>query len=141
MGELEQKLLAWNGQINIWQAVAKGNIVALKDFLSRGVDINIRSSGEDITPLTCAVDNYQTAVVRFLLEQGADPNIRDLFGWSPLMYASAGGQIEVARMLLEEGADPNIEDLNKPGETALVLAQRKGHIEIVNLLKRRGAKK
>jgi hypothetical protein len=71
------------------------------------------------------------------LEEGADPNIRDRDGNTPLHFAASKGCAEVARLLLEHGADPNAQD--KSGETPLHLAASGGHVDIVRLLLEHGA--
>ena len=45
-----------------------------------------------------------------LLQYGAKPGARGLFGATPLHCAAAGGHLEAARLLLEAGADPNAAD-------------------------------
>ncbi|CAL1548532.1 unnamed protein product, partial [Lymnaea stagnalis] len=46
--------------------------------------------------------------IRFLLEQGADPNSVGQFKRTPLYRASFGGHLEAVLILLENGADPRI---------------------------------
>jgi Ankyrin repeat. len=41
-----------------------------------------------------------------LLQRGADPNVKDNCGLTPLDRAAAGGHEGVVRMLLEAGASP-----------------------------------
>jgi ankyrin repeat protein len=55
-----------------------------------------------------------------LLKYGADPNIRDAAGKTPLMSAAVVGDETKARLLLEGGADPDLQDL--AGRTALMHA-------------------
>ena len=77
--------------------------------------------------------------VKALIESGADVNadykFSDLGGGTVLMYASSTGQIEVVKYLIEAGAD--IED--DYGRTALDLARRNGHTEIVEYLESKNA--
>ena len=47
-------------------------------------------------------------VVKLLIRDGADPNLRKLSGVTALFLASAGGHSSVVTGLLESGADPNI---------------------------------
>jgi ankyrin repeat protein len=76
-------------------------------------------------------DSGQT-ILRLLLENGVDPNIRDNNGSTALISASHRGYSDIIRLLLENDADINITDNN--GFTALILASRNGHTEIVRLL-------
>ncbi|EDV36580.1 uncharacterized protein Dana_GF11874 [Drosophila ananassae] len=59
-------------------------------------------------------------------------NTRDSFGWTALMMAACEGAADVVAFLLQRGADVDLQD--KSGNTALKLAQRKGHFQTVQLL-------
>ncbi len=73
-----------------------------------------------------------------LLARGLDPNARDMYGASPLMYAASEGQSDVVRLLLESGADPNLTD-EYFGWTALMYACFEGDLESTKLLLEAGA--
>ncbi|KAK1249819.1 hypothetical protein MKX08_009822 [Trichoderma sp. CBMAI-0020] len=47
------------------------------------------------------------AVIKVLLERGADPNCRDHINRTPLLYAAKQNDIAMVKALLERGADPN----------------------------------
>jgi ankyrin repeat protein len=47
------------------------------------------------------------------------------------MYGAEYGHAEIVRLLLDAGADVTPKDLD--GETALMIAQRRGHAAIVEL--------
>ncbi|KAH8401662.1 hypothetical protein KR009_007203 [Drosophila setifemur] len=59
-------------------------------------------------------------------------NSRDSFGWTALMMAACEGAVDAVIFLLQKEADVEVRD--KSGNSALKLAQRKGHLEIVELL-------
>jgi len=57
----------------------------------------------DKTSLAIAALQGRTAVVNFLLSHGADPNLADKVGWTPLMSAAAHNYYEIAKMLVDRG--------------------------------------
>ncbi|KAH8246596.1 hypothetical protein KR038_003789 [Drosophila bunnanda] len=63
---------------------------------------------------------------------GEEINSCDSFGWTALMMAACEGATETVAWLLRRQALVDVQD--KSGNTAMKLAQRKGHSEIVQLL-------
>ncbi len=51
--------------------------------------------------------------VKILLEEGADANLWDVDGWTPLMYAANSGNLRICKLLVQHGA--NINAVSKPG--------------------------
>jgi ankyrin repeat protein len=86
-----------------------GTLNSVKQLLDAGLDINDFSNST--TALQAAVGRNHTAIVRFLLEQNADPNITflDSLPWerSPLSAAIYKQNAEILSILLGAGADPN----------------------------------
>ena len=70
-----------------------------------------------LTPLLLAVMRENPAIVRILLEKGADPNLRNEDGVSPLIVAAENGNIEYVQMLLGYGAtvSNNVYNYIEPG--------------------------
>lgn len=69
----------------------------------------IRNIKLDKQAMAAALDiaiQYPEAL-RYLLDQGANPNTVNGFGKTPLMYAAQYNQMEAAKLLLARGADPN----------------------------------
>jgi ankyrin repeat protein len=87
--------------------------------------------------LHCAVFNGHMEIVNLLLEKGADVNLKDNFGTTPLKSAALNGHMRIVKLLLEKGADVNLTD--KYDKTPLHWAVFNGHMEIVNLLLEKGA--
>ena len=77
--------------------------------------------------------------VRRALDDGADVNEPDMHGHRglPLRTACFEGDAAIVRELLQHGANPNAEASDGPG-AALRLALRRGHPEIVALLRQHG---
>jgi len=80
-------------------------------------------------------ENY--SLITKLLEDGANPNMINAYGNTPLLDASMLGLFDIVKQLLEFGADPNIP--NKGGWTPLMIASNNGYSEIVKLLLTKGA--
>jgi len=78
-----------------------------------------------------------TAAVHALLDGGADVNVIDPNGWTPLMEAAFAGHAETIGALLARGADVNMKD--RAGWTPLMEAASKGHAEAVMILLANGA--
>ncbi|XP_043549275.1 BRCA1-associated RING domain protein 1 isoform X1 [Chiloscyllium plagiosum] len=84
------------------------------------------------TPLHIASIKGDIAAVEQLLENGANPNIKDNAGWTPLHEACNHGHLEIVERLLKFGVL-----LNTPGyqnDSPLHDAVRNGHVEVVKLL-------
>lgn len=74
-----------------------------------------------------------TSPNRYLLENGADPNIQDKTGKTALMHACLQRVgADVVSLLLSSGADPTIED--HAGLSALIHAVNTGHKEALRVL-------
>jgi hypothetical protein len=101
-------------------------------LLERGADIDVNGGA----PLKRAVQFGKVGIARLLLESGADPDGGE-DGHTPLMIASERGNLEMVRMLLETGAD--IDRKDSRNQTALSLAGKNDHQEIIRLLKENNA--
>ncbi|XP_053313801.1 ankyrin repeat domain-containing protein 34B [Spea bombifrons] len=109
-------------------------------LLEGGAYIN-ESNDRGETPLMIAcktkhVDNQSVSkvkMIKYLLENNADPNIQDKFGKTALMHAcleNAGAG--VVSLLLESGADPSLQD--HTGFSALVYAVNSEDRETLKIL-------
>jgi len=76
------------------------------------------------SPLGYSANKGDVDIVRYLLEQGADPNHPDTDGWTPIYAAVEGNRVNTAQVLMEYGADPTHEKSN--GVSALSEAKKKG---------------
>ncbi|NRA04270.1 MAG: ankyrin repeat domain-containing protein [Myxococcales bacterium] len=82
--------------------------------------------------LEVAIRVGDLAAVRSLLSEGADVDLRDAQGRTPLQLAAAEGQETVVRVLLAAGADPGLDASS--GNSALAAAAAAGQIETAALL-------
>lgn len=123
-------LLAGDGLTAMHWAAAGGNLDTLSWLVSHGVPIDARST-EGATALMHAVQDDKPGLAVWLLEHGADPNAHDQRGFTSLHRAAEIGLERMVRLLLVHGSrtDPIAQ-----GYTALELAQRREHRNVVALL-------
>ena len=117
-----------------------GPIDAVVLLLRRGAAVNSWDERHTSTPLLTAVAMNHVEGVRMLLTAGADPNVRDNEGDSPLRVCADKGYLEMARLLLLCGAGQTIHEGAGPtGMNALGLAATRLDIDMVRLLLSHGA--
>lgn len=75
--------------------------------------------------------------IRFLTGKGANPNIRDENGVTPLVIASRLGFVDGVEALLAAGA--RVDETNNAGETPLISAVHRRDLGMVRLLLENGA--
>ena len=115
-------------------AAVRGDLGLVRRLLDTGVPVDARDADGD-TALKGAAVAGELEVVRFLIERGADPNNRaGILDSTPLICAAEMGHAGIVEFLLTQGADPTLND--KKGQTALMIADRNGHTQIVELLRR-----
>lgn len=113
-------------------ATVGGNFEATTRLIEHGADINVRNS-EGRTPLFHIARNGRPdGMARLLLERGADPEIADFFGMTPLLIASARGNANMVGILMEHGV--SLEHRDSLGRNALDLALETDHEEIGEIL-------
>ena len=86
-------------------AVKNGDLQAVREQLTNGVDINAGDSEFGVTPLSWAVLLDDTEIAKFLIEKGADVNMKNRDGSTPLHSAAFLGRAEIAELLIQKGAD------------------------------------
>lgn len=67
--------------------------------------------------------------VRFLLQRGANPNVRNKKGVTPIQLATRMGFVEGVEELIKRGADINVSD--SQGETPLISAVHQRNIQLI----------
>jgi len=91
-----------------------------------------------VVDLPTACYDGDLSMVRALLEtSGANKDLADEYGYTPLHLACEQGHVEVVRRLIESGANKDLAD--KYGETPLHIACIEGHLEVARLLIQSGA--
>jgi len=119
-------------------AAVFGHLEVTEYLFEKGADVNAAATnGTGYNALTGAVASGHTALVSWLLANGADPNYRYGAGYSPLLTAAANGHLGIVSILLASGADLQAE--TNDGKTALSFAQERGHAEVAEFLRSHGA--
>lgn len=144
----------------LFAASTSRNPAAIKALIQAGADVNATNKrpAPGLVPLTASMErnglpnNHQVSPlhkaaafgpvesVRLLLTAGSNVNAADSRGLAPLAFALATEtpSLEIVRVLLMAGASVNATDSN--GEAPLDWAARFGYRDILNELKKAGAK-
>ena len=107
-------------------AAFNNDLAAAKLLLDRGASVNA---------LLAAGSRGSEALVRLLVEKGADVKVKDSDDRTPLMLQAAGDYTnpEAIHLLLQKGADANAK--GKDGRTALAWALQRGETPVARLLR------
>lgn len=128
---------------NLPAAAARGDLETVKDMVEDGVDIDAKEVKLGGTALHEASAAGYAELVSFLLENGADPTVKDKKGETPLFRAARNGHNEVMKVYVEKlgaklrtEADPQKVDVhcNPAGSTLLLPAAWGGHADVVQSL-------
>jgi ankyrin repeat protein len=99
-------------------------------------DINA-TDYDKMTLLHHTVTNTRYNIMGYLLEKGANPNVKDKHGETPLLQAARKSLLPHVQILIKYGANPDIYD--KSNDSALLWAAYKGNVDIVIFLIENGA--
>lgn len=115
-----------------WRAEQRAKAEALM-----AMDVNAFDEGGQ-SALYYAVGAHDLALVRALLDKGADPNgRRSEDSWAPLHAAASGGSAEIARLLIDRGATVGL--ISKDVPTPIEIAVGNDNNVVVTHLLARGA--
>ena len=127
----------------LWRASMKGNANKVARILANGnLDVNEPTHEGGPTPLLLAIRWCHKEIVKSLLDSGADPNIADGEGLTPLLEAIVYFPLEsaeIAKLLLESGAEVEKEMKRGCARTPLFRAVSFGSSEVVKVLLDYGA--
>ena len=124
------------GISNLMSAVANNDIQGAR-FFSKGGSLVVNQKnkgGATALHIACRESNFE--IVKILIESGANPNIQDNEGWTPLMRASNVGNSQIVEYLLANGAKANY--LNSQNETAIIHSTISRCTECINHIIEKG---
>ncbi len=125
-----------DGNTPLHTAVGLGFLAEAKVLIEKGnMDLEITNDA-GCTPLVCAVDKSDKAMVAYLISKGAKVNMKTTEGWTPLHLACQKSDLDVVRLLLDHGAEKEVPDA--AGNVPLMYAAACGNKPIVDLLIKRG---
>lgn len=99
--------------------------------------INSRDLSSGETALHIVTQRRDTVWIKFLSQKGANPNVADKTGTTPLMLAVNLGFVEGAQALIDAGA--RVDVTNDAGETPLIASIHRRDIALLRLLLSKGA--
>jgi ankyrin repeat protein len=115
-------------------AAAFGTPAAVRLLLDLGAKVDAVSTNPQANqPLHAALAlGRNPETVQMLLDAGADPNARQVAGFTAIYSAAAANRRDLVELLLAHGANPVL--VNDLGQTAAGYARERGHTEIADWL-------
>ena len=116
------------------QAIKDGKGDEVTKFLDKpgATVINARDVTNGDGALHIVVRRQDSTYLNYLLARGADPNLRNERGETPLLIASSLGSTDMIETLVKHGANVNMG--NSSGETALIRAVQRRDTTMVRSL-------
>ena len=93
------------------KAAEGGNTSIIEKLLSLGLNVDLKSS-DDITPLMVAANSDKPAAYQLLMQNKAEPSLKDYNGWSLLHFAAKGGNTSIINELLSLNYEINSKNSN-----------------------------
>ncbi len=110
-----------DGRTLLMSSIVKDNLALTQELIHLGADVNLQDK-QGWTALHFAAQFYLPQHVLMLLEHGAQLDLQDVYGNSPLWRAAfeSKGRGEIIAILLSKGANPHLK--NYYGNSAYDLA-------------------
>jgi ankyrin repeat protein len=131
--------------IQLIQAAGAGNVERVKSLLATNVNLDL-DRGAAISNAAAA---GHTSIVELLIQAGANVNLRDKLGFTPIASAAYAGYGQIVQLLIDAGADTQAPAGEANSYSALEYAQmglyqfpqeNLQHAQIVRILQQVGAR-
>jgi ankyrin repeat protein len=133
-------LLDSGGATPLFRAVFEVKTEAVIHLVQNGADVNICAGRVKVwSPLHSAAVYGNLEIVDCLIKAGADVNLRNSYGGTPLLCAVAIGKTEAVFHLVRNGADVNITAGGFLNTSPLFVAAQNRNQEIMDCLIEAGA--
>ncbi|XP_077040104.1 arf-GAP with coiled-coil, ANK repeat and PH domain-containing protein 2 isoform X10 [Agelaius phoeniceus] len=120
--------------LQLYQAAFEKNLPHMAEALAHGAEVNwVNMEENKATPLIQAVRGGSLVTCEFLLQNGANVNIRDMKGRGPLHHATVLGHTGQVCLFLKRGANQHATD--EDGKDPLSIAVEAANADIVTLLR------
>jgi len=120
-----------------FSTLSPAQVTIIRQLLKAGANPNDRDRSNGTTPLMIAAAHGNDAIIRLLLQKGAQVNAKNTYGETALMYGALRGNPTAVKTLLQAGATVN--GANHLGQTALIFAVQRGSVPVAQLLLANGA--
>ncbi|AEM23086.1 putative ankyrin repeat-containing protein [Brachyspira intermedia PWS/A] len=132
---------------DIFEAIKNHSLKRVMELIGEGEDIDQTYSGRikysefmddnyvigSGTPLIFAIFYRDLGIMKYLLDNGADPHIKDNNGLNSFLWACGVGNVDVIKMLVQ--ADPDlVNSQNMYGDNGLYVAVLNENVEVFEYL-------
>ena len=113
----------------LMNTILAGHNDCAESLIKMGLDVNLKVCRSQTTVMNIAAKYGNHYVLKLLIEAGADVNLTDRYGESPLMFAAANNNDRCIDILIQAGADVN--KRNNIRSNALMKATGTGYCKLL----------
>ncbi|MEI0566769.1 ankyrin repeat domain-containing protein, partial [Brachyspira pulli] len=109
----------YSEEYDIFEAIKNHSLKRVQELIEEGEDIDQTYFGDSLysdflessysadgtTPLIFAIFYRDLGIMKYLLDKGADPYIKDNDGWNSFLWACGSGNVNVIKMLVQSDSD------------------------------------